>query len=829
MQDLVAQIKYARKPKHHLAKPEGSSPASMPLVGRLAEWQAIQALWKTVLARNPRMLLICGEAGIGKSRLAEELVQWASRQGMYTAVAHCYSSEGSLPYAPIVTWLRASPLPPLDKVWVVELSRLLPELLKDRSNPPAPLTEAWQRSRLFEALARAILGSRQKTLLLVEDLQWCDHDTIEWLHYLLRFDVHSRLLVVGTLRSEEAQANPAIPQLRSVLQQEGFSLEIELGPLNEAETGQLATYAAGKPLERGMGALIYQETEGNPLFIVETVRSEVYKPARLPGVQPLPYKARAVLENRVRQLSPPTHAIVLLAATIGRAFPMETLLQASGTGEAELVTSLDELLQRRIVREIAPGTFDFTHDKLRQAVFTGVSGAHRQLLHRQVAETLLCLSKDDLENKSGEIASHYEQAGNDPAAVHYYRQAAESARKIFANERAIQYFQRALALCEAHSQDSADPVFSPAQIAQLFEELGETLALAGKYPQAQVAYEQALAQPFSAPGLWRAQIYRNISDILDLQYQHPQAHAALDQAERALNLPDGAGTLPERQEWIQIQLVRSQLFYWDSRPDLMDALIQKIRPMVEVDGRLDQQIELFSQQYEARMRHERYRLSDETLALVRRKLELVEMLHDPISFAWAQFTMGFALLWHGEPAAAREWLAKGLEAAVQMGAGLLQVRCLNYLGIASRKLGDLDSLREQTQPLLDLTIAMGEHAYHGYGLANQGWLAWRDGDLVNAERLCTSAIAIWNQSGGLGFHWLAEWVLLAIAVSQRDLGQAECHARALLDPAPIYQPVEEVIAARLTEALCACQAQDAETAFQIFNQSLELARASGDL
>jgi predicted ATPase len=373
-------------------------------------------------------------------------------------VAHCYASEGALPYTPVVEWLRASPLPSLDKVWVTELSRLLPELLKDRSAPP-PLTEAWQRMRLFEALARATLGNHKKSLLLIEDLQWCDQDTLEWLHYLLRFDAHAPLLLVGTARSEEAENNPAYTRLQSALSQEGTYLELELGPLDERDAARLADHAAGKPLESDLSSLIYQETEGNPLFIIETVRAELFKQSRSPGVQPLPYKTRAVLEHRIQQLSAGTREIVALAATIGRAFSLEVLLQASRLAETELVKGLDELLRHRIVREIAPCLFDFSHDKLRQAVFSGMSGAHLQLLHRQVAEALLYLAKSDLESKSAEIAVHYEQAGNLQSALEYYSLAAEAAGKIFANDLAIQHIQRALALSELHG--TSDPSHLP--------------------------------------------------------------------------------------------------------------------------------------------------------------------------------------------------------------------------------------------------------------------------------------------------------------------------------------------------------------------------------
>ena len=164
-----------------------------------------------------------------------------------------------------------------------------------------------------------------------------------------------------------------------------------------------------------------------------------------------------------------------------------------------------------------------------------------------------------------------------------------------------------------------------------------------------------------------------------------------------------------------------------------------------------------------------------------------------------------------------------------MGTSLLQVRSLAYLSVASRQLKDIKSLRDQSSHLFELASAISEFAYQGITQANQGWLAWRAGDLIQAKKLCNSANATWKQAGGFMFPWLAEWVLLDIAVSRADLGQAEAHALALLDPNPLTQPVREPIAAMLQEALQAYRQQDTEAAFEGFTQTLEMVKASGDL
>ncbi len=224
-----------------------------------------------------------GEAGIGKTRLAEELYAWVARQGAAAATARCYAGGDALAYAPVIEWLNETSLRPrlaaLDDVWLSEVGRLLPTLLAERPQlaPPGPLTEAWQRTRLFEALARAVLGSapgsRDPLLLFLDDLQWADRETLDWLVYLLHHAPGAPLLVVCTLRPHEVDEDHPLTTSRLALTRAGLLSEIRLSPLDAAETAALAASVAGRAVEATEAAQIYRDTEGNPLFVVEMVRA----------------------------------------------------------------------------------------------------------------------------------------------------------------------------------------------------------------------------------------------------------------------------------------------------------------------------------------------------------------------------------------------------------------------------------------------------------------------------------------------------------------------------------------------------------------------------
>jgi DNA-binding SARP family transcriptional activator len=428
------------------------------LVGRQPEWQQLLTAWQTASAGHAHCVMIRGEAGIGKTRLAEELVRWASHQGLRAARARAYAAEGTLIYAPVIEWLRSEALQPsqqqLAPSWLSELARLLPEILTPRPEipRPEPMADSWQRQRLFEALARAVLGGAQPLLLILDDVQWCDAETLTWLHYLLRFEPHAPLLVVGTLRPEAVDRKHPASTLLVNLRQMGRVTEIELGPLSPTETVTLAAQVAERTLACDIATQLYQTSEGNPLFVVELIRTGDWRwasPARpnpLASPSSLPTKVQAVLQARLGPLSSVARDVVQLAATLGRAFTYEVLAQASGSEEETLVRGLDELWQRRILREQGGHAYDFSHDLLREVAYQEISPARRRQLHQQVAQTLERLHAQDLGGVSAQLALHYERAGLLDKAAAWYYQAGERARQVYASQEAIAYLQRGLDL-----------------------------------------------------------------------------------------------------------------------------------------------------------------------------------------------------------------------------------------------------------------------------------------------------------------------------------------------------------------------------------------------
>lgn len=434
-------------------KSEVAVKGASPLVGRGDEWESLRSAWDQALNGESRLVVILGEAGIGKSRLAEELRSWVRRQGFASASSRCYMAAGGLAYAPVVELLRSTAigqrLRRLEDPWLVELSRLMPELITERPEllPTAPVIDDWQRARLLDALSHAVLAEARPMLLVIDDLQWCDRETLGWLNYVRASQPQAPLLVVATARIEELGPDHPARALLRAAQGDARVTELELTPLHPDETATLAANMFGRGLGDEREERLHRETEGNPLFVVEWVQAGLVDdllPATSEGQ--VPPRALSVLEARLAQLSPAGQELAGLAATVGREFTFDLLTRASSQGEEQVVDALDELWRRRIIRERGVLAYDFTHDKLREVAYRRESSARRRLLHRRVAQAMERLHGTNLDGVSGQLAEHYERAGWFERAIGFYARAATVAQRVFANEETIELLSRALEL-----------------------------------------------------------------------------------------------------------------------------------------------------------------------------------------------------------------------------------------------------------------------------------------------------------------------------------------------------------------------------------------------
>jgi DNA-binding SARP family transcriptional activator/tetratricopeptide (TPR) repeat protein len=420
--------------------------AAGQLIGRAREFSLLADLWRDAAEGRPGLALIGGGAGVGKTRLAAELAETARLHGAVVTSSQCFGTSGRLALAPVADWLRSpavqSATATLDPAWRAEVGRLVPkEGHEEREAGPGGIASAWQSHRFFEGLARALIAVGRPTLLVLDNMQWCDQETLAFLTFFLGLAAGAPVLVVGTLRDDLRDQDRELADWVVRMRATGLLTELSLGPLEAGDTARLAEAISGRPLPADHAELLQATTGGFPLYVVEAVRGTVDL-----GSAPLPAGGlTAVLNNRLEHATAPAREVAGLAAAVGTNFTLDLLTEASDLDADMVVEAVDELWRRRIMHEFRDG-YDFSHDLLRETAYAHVSPPRRWLLHRRIAQALELLQAEDIDAVSAQLAEQYARGGRPARAVAYYRRAADVAAGRFAHAEAIRLHKQALSI-----------------------------------------------------------------------------------------------------------------------------------------------------------------------------------------------------------------------------------------------------------------------------------------------------------------------------------------------------------------------------------------------
>jgi DNA-binding SARP family transcriptional activator len=559
---------------------------ALPLVGRSAAWGALLQAYED-LAANGRpvgyFLAIEGEAGIGKTRLAEEFLAYAFAKGAIVVKATCYAGEAGLSYGLFVEGLRSAINVPtrsgwLEQVpiqWLAEAARLLPELLSLRPEIPAvaPLEGPGAQSRFFESIHRlllAICNGPMPGVLFIDDLHWADTASLDLLTYLIRRARRQPLFILGTWREEEVGGIHRLRQLLGEAQRAGNASLVSLARLSRSDVRALVERLPGHNFNDRVAGRLYKETEGLPYFVNEYVSALLKaEPGEGEAGWSLPGGVRDLLQARLSGVSETGWQVLTTAAVIGRSFDYEILKDASGRSDEEAVAALEGLLALGLIREIGESDeenglrYDFNHEKLRGLVYAQTNLARRRLLHRRVADALANQQRwrREPDRLAGQIARHYQLAGEASQAAGYFAAAGEFARSLYANLDALSHFQNALSLgypdqAYLHeaigdlqlllgdygnaitSYESAAAAGDQSRLANLAHKRGVVHGRLGDWEQANCHFQAALAALGPANDAQRSTIYADWSLAM---HRQGQAERACELAEQALRLAEARG------------------------------------------------------------------------------------------------------------------------------------------------------------------------------------------------------------------------------------------------------------------------------------------------
>jgi predicted ATPase/DNA-binding SARP family transcriptional activator len=632
-------------------------PHHEPLVGREEEWESLLRAYDAAGGRVHAVVLE-GEAGIGKTRLAEEFLAYAASRGSATVAARCYPGEMDLAYGPFVEGLSASigregvaaRLGEIPAHLLAEAARLLPELAELRPGLPSPppLDTPGAQSRFFEGVGRVLLAvcdGPSPGVLFIDDVHWADTSSLDLLAYLVRRS-RAGLCVVLTWRDEQVPPDHRLRGLLTEAQRARAATVLRLSRLDRAAVEELVGTVVGNPDD--LGRRLYDETEGLPLFLGEYLAAIASGAlAAEDEAWSLPGGVRDLLHGRLAAVGETGWQLLGAAAAIGRSFDFETVHEASGRGEEEAVAALEELTGQGLVEEVQGAgeravVYDFGHEKLRALVYEETSLARRRLLHRRVAESLARRANRRRETGAlaGQIAHHYQLAGRDAKAADYFRVAGEHARALYANAEALSHFRAALALGHPDA-------------AGLREAVGDLQTLLGEYGEALASYEAA---------------------------------AALGDGNRLPNIERKLGSVYQR------------LGEWDLAESHFEAALGGTDSAGEL-ARLHADLSLVAHQRgEPGLAHER----------ARRALELAEDADDERALAQAHNVLGVLASRSSDLDGARHHLERSLELAEALGDPAARIAALNNLALAYANGGELGPAQERAEAALALCVALGD-------------------------------------------------------------------------------------------------------------------------
>ncbi len=439
-------------------------------MGRDAELSTLGEALARALAGDGQLVVVLGEAGIGKSRLAAEIAAIAASRGCQVMLGRCYETEQALPFAPWVDALRSARVADNDSlvtglapVWRAELARLLPEV---GVGAPTARSDAAPRN-LFEAVVQVLhhLAAKRPVVVMFEDQHWADEMSLRLLAFAGRRLTGSRTLLIATARDEDLAMAPLLGQTLGELERDQRLVRVRLAPLSReatvALTARLVEDGTTSAERAAIEEQVWRTSEGNPFVAVEIVRALRHeRGAQADGRTMLPSRVHDLIARRLERLGEPSQRLVAVAAVVGRQCDFPLLQRAADLPELEAARAVEELVRHRVLHQSGDG-LEFTHDRIREVAHAGLLPPHRLVLHRRIAESLEALQTGARPADALALGTHYRAAEVWDKASRYLTEAGHAAWSRLARTDAAACFEQALVALQrlAASRETSEQAF----------------------------------------------------------------------------------------------------------------------------------------------------------------------------------------------------------------------------------------------------------------------------------------------------------------------------------------------------------------------------------
>ena len=820
-----------------------SSFPSLPFIGREREHADLIKAWEVAQHGQGRLTLVEGEAGVGKTRLLEEVLRFIEANGSSVLRGRCYEFGGSVPYQPIAEALRRclrERRPTLSSTWMAELARLLPDIQERYADLPelSRTRGGVARQRLFEAVARLLLNlckTGPELCLFIDDLHWADTSTLDLLHYLIRSLGEAPIWIVGTYRPEETTLSHPLTRLRQGLSRDRRVMRLILTPLSDQSVRRLAQIIVGREAGIALGDYLYRESEGNAFFLVETLgamrEAGTLTATNLASVQELhhrpgwrwsgthrpemlPLRIQDVILQRVGRLSTNAQHLLDIAAVIGQQFDVRLLRLASEQDTVCVEKSIAEWLDRRLIESVdagSPDGYDFSHDKIREVIYRTLAVGRRAHLHCRMGEALEQRFSENLEAHAPFLAYHFERAGCREKASIYLPLAAAQAARVYANERALDYYRRALDLCR----------FQDERRWRILLQQADVLSLIGSYVDAIQACQDVIdhGQPD-----WRARAYRSLAQIARIQRNYDAARHYAEESERLFREVNASGSGPVSNQYAPalqaLGSIEREQSNFERAQDLFETALRVYQEIGDDRGQAD----CYRGLGDVLSARGRYR---QACRRYEQAVRIFRRLGDKPSVSVCLRGIGVANWRQREYVACRQAIDEGLNVCQTIGDRLGEAASLNLLGLLAIVQGD----HAETQRYLKGSVAIyreiGLRRRTAPGLHNLGISEMDCGDMAASRQCLEQALEINTAAGSrsdqaLDLGWLGKlhWLLKDYAVAASYLDRA-------LDLDRDLGGGEEEDWHWMWRSAVACESGDLEAA-RIYLQRAEALRARGN-
>jgi len=740
-----------------------------------------------------------------------------------------------------------------------------------------------QQSALYEQYTRVIhkLSEQYPVVMILDDLQWADIGSTSLLFHLGRRIEGSRTLIVGAYRpadiivgqtdsvrfagpSAGASASYFPPQGGSTIGLEEHPLvpliyefkrsfgdiEVDLEQAHSRRFVNDLLDSQPNRLSESFRETLFKHTRGYPLFTIELLRGMQDRGDLVQDEQGqwlestelnwdlLPARIEAVIAQRIHRLPERLQEILEVACVEGESFTAEVVEEVVGIEHGELIRSLSRSLDRehRLISAIGItqqggqrfSQYRFNHILFQKYLYNHLDSIVRTQWHQVIGLTLERLYVDQTERVTIQLARHFDQAGMVQKAVEYLKEAGEQAWRMYANEEAQRYYRRALELLAGWIPPESLREWQQRYAAQLNENLAESLIRISKYDEASIALHAALDNVPPGDLVWQARLHCTTANLWRLQRCYQEALQSYHRAESILQDETLRNEDSWRKVWLEIQINRLWSYYWVGNWREMAELIQRVKPVVDQYGSLQNRIDILTTWCAMQYRRDRYAITNDLIVNLQQALALSMETGDRFTIALSQFDLGFACLWVRDFEGAGEHLTKSLESLERSGDLIQQARCLTYLTILYRMIGEPHRAREFALRSLEKATVAEMDDYIGSAQANLAWLAWQQGDFDEVEEKAHLALQLWEQTPLVySFYWLALCPLIAVTVEMDRIGEAIEFARILLqDPQMRLQDELEVV---LQAAIVAWESHDPHNAQLNLNQAIHLSAQLGYL